>query len=181
MITLERWVFLRAKMETKVMRYIPSLLLILGVIGLAGCDTGPKGSIGFSLPDGDVERGKAAYIELGCNTCHVNRQVPQLDTGAPAAISVILGGETTRIKSYGELVTSVINPSHKVARRGFGDMADESGASKMVNYNDIMTVTQLIDLVAFVQSSYELSPYSQTNYPVYWVPLSQPKETEDWR
>lgn len=152
------------------MRYIPSLLLILGAISLAGCDTGPKGSIGFTLPDGDVERGKAAYIEYQCNTCHVNEQVPQLDTGAPAAISVTLGGETTRIKSYGELVTSVINPSHKVARRGSDDMAGDGGESKMITYNDVMTVTQLIDLVAFVQSSYELSPYSQTNYPVYWVP-----------
>ncbi len=152
------------------MRYFSGLLLILGTIGLAGCDTGPKGSIGFSLPDGDVERGKAAYIEFQCNACHVNEQVPQLDTGAPAAISVTLGGKTTRIKSYGELVTSVINPSHKVARRGSDDMADESGASKMVSYNDVMTVTQLIDLVAFVQSNYELSPYSHTNYPIYWVP-----------
>jgi hypothetical protein len=158
------------------MRYIPSLLLILGTIGLVGCDTGPKGSIGFSLPDGDVERGKAAYIEFQCNACHVNEQVPQLDTGATAAISVTLGGETTRIKSYGELVTSVINPSHKVARRGSADMADESGASKMVSYNDVMTVAQLIDLVAFVQSNYELSPYSRTNYPVYWVPEPAQKD-----
>ena len=152
------------------MRYIPSLLLIVGAIGMVGCDTGPKGSIGFTLPDGDVERGKAAYIEFQCNTCHVNEQVPQMDTGAPSAITVTLGGETTRIKSYGELVTSVINPSHKVARRGSDDMAGDGGESKMVTYNDVMTVTQLIDLVAFVQSSYELSPYSHTNYPVYWVP-----------
>jgi len=158
------------------MRYIPRLLLIVGAISLAGCDTGPKGSIGFSLPDGDITRGKAAYIEFQCNACHVNEQVPQLDTGAPATISVTLGGETARIKSYGELVTSVINPSHKVARRGSDDMADEGGTSKMVSYNDIMTVSQLIDLVAFVQSSYELSPYSHTNYPVYWLPEPAQKD-----
>jgi hypothetical protein len=46
----------------------------------------------------------------------------------------------------------------------------------MVSYNDVMTVAQLIDLVAFVQSNYELSPYSRTNYPVYWVPEPAQKD-----
>ena len=49
-------------------------------------------------------------------------------------------------------------------------MADASGASKMITFNDVMTVTQLIDLVAFVQSNYTLSPYKHSNYPVYWIP-----------
>ena len=152
------------------MRFTTSLLAILGTISLLGCDTGPKGSVGFTLPDGDAERGKAVYTEFQCNACHENDQVPQLETGAPASISVVLGGETTRIKSYGELVTSVINPSHRVARRSSSDMADESGESKMVSFNDVMTVSQLIDLVAFVQSSYTLTPYKNTTYPVYWIP-----------
>ena len=63
-----------------------------------------------------------------------------------------------------------------MARRGSDDMADEGGASKMISYNDVMTVTQLIDMVAFVQSNYELSPYSRTNYPVYWVPEPAQKD-----
>ena len=97
-------------------------------------------------------------------------QVPQLDTGGSAAISVTLGGETSHIKTYGELVTSVINPSHRVSRRQSADMATLSGESRMINLNDVMTVTQLIDLVAFVQSSYTLSPFSGSKYPVYWIP-----------
>ena len=152
------------------MRYIPTLLAALGTVSLMGCDTGPKGSVGFTLPDGDAERGKAAYIEFQCHACHENAQVSQLNTGSPAAISVVLGGETTRIKSYGDLVTSIINPSHRMARRSSGDIADASGNSKMITFNDVMTVTQLIDLVAFVQSSYTLTPYKHTPYPVYWVP-----------
>jgi hypothetical protein len=152
------------------MRNFPRSLLLLGVLSLAACDTGPKGSLGFTLPDGDVERGKANYVKFQCHSCHTTEAVPQLDTGSPAAIAVQLGGETTRIKSYGELVTSIINPSHRIARRKSPDMADASGASKMMTFNDVMTVTQLIDLVAFVQSNYTLSPYKHSNYPVYWIP-----------
>ena len=49
-------------------------------------------------------------------------------------------------------------------------MANASGQSKMISYNDVMTVSQLIDLVAFVQSSYTLTPYKNSTYPVYWIP-----------
>ena len=158
------------------MRKIPCLLLVLAAISLIGCDTGPKGSIGFTLPDGDVERGKATYVKFQCNACHATEQIPQLESGAAVAISVVLGGETTRIKSYGELVTSIINPSHRVSRRKSGDLADASGRSKMISYNDVMTVSQLIDLVAFVQSSYTLTPYKNTTYPVYWIPEPSQKK-----
>jgi sulfur-oxidizing protein SoxX len=151
-------------------------LLMVGALALAGCDTGPKGAVGFTLPDGDVAAGKANYAAFQCHGCHSTDSVPQLESGGAGTISVPLGGETTRIKSYGELVTSIINPSHKIARRTSPDMANASGESKMVSYNDFMTVTQLIDLVAFVQSSYSLSAYSQSNYPIYWIPERNQKE-----
>ena len=146
------------------------LLLLVTVVALTGCDTGPKGSVGFTLPDGDIEKGKANYVAFQCNLCHSTDSVPQMTGDAAPAIAVPLGGETTRIKSYGELVTSIINPSHRVARRQSADIAHPDGTSKMISYNDVMTVTQLIDLVAFVQSNYTLSPYKSSHYPVYWIP-----------
>ena len=152
------------------MKIFSFVLGVAATLLVAACDSGPTGSMGFTLPDGDVEQGKINYIAFKCNSCHVTDEVPQLSIGDAATISVTLGGETTRIKTYGELVTSVINPSHRVARRNSPDMADAEGHSKMVSFNDVMTVTQLIDLVAFVQSSYTLSPYSSSKYPVYWVP-----------
>ena len=33
-------------------------------LALVGCDTGPKSSQGFRLPDGDPEKGKTAFIAL---------------------------------------------------------------------------------------------------------------------
>ncbi len=161
------------------MKIISGVLCGAAILFLAACDSGPTGSMGFTLPDGNVEQGKANYIAFKCNTCHVNEQVPQLKTGDAATISVTLGGETTRIKTYGELVTSIINPSHRVARRNSPDMADAEGHSKMVTFNDVMTVTQLIDLVAFIQSNYKLSPYSSSKYPVYWIPDPGRKSESD--
>lgn len=150
-------------------------LLKLGVLGLAlagvsACGPDPKSSAGFTLPEGDVAQGKANYIAFGCNACHTHSEVPQLGSADEAAISLRIGGESGRVRTYGELVTSVINPSHRVARRGSEGMADESGQSKMANFNDVMTVTQLVDLVAFLQASYTLSPYQNTAYPIYWHP-----------
>ncbi len=151
-------------------RLIQATLLAATVAGLSACAPDPESSVGFTLPEGDVSRGKSAYVEFGCNACHSHPDVPQLEGAAQSGISVALGGESARVRTYGELVTSVINPSHRVARRGSPQVADETGESLMAAYNDVMTVTQLIDLVAFLQASYTLSPYQNTAYPVYWTP-----------
>ena len=75
----------------------------------------------------------------------------------------------TRIQTYGELVTSIINPSHRLAR-GYAveEIASEEGESEMKNYNDVMTVSELIDLVTFLQSHYSLREYEITRYPLYY-------------
>jgi L-cysteine S-thiosulfotransferase len=66
----------------------------------------------------------------------------------------VLGGEVSYIHSYGELVTSVIHPSHGLAP-GFSREKIQTGAlSPMPEFNDMMTVRQMIDLVAFLQSRY---------------------------
>ena len=144
--------------------------MLVATLVLTACDSGPKGSAGFTLPDGDVQRGKATYVELQCNACHDISAVPQMPVSGSTAISVPLGGETTQVKTYGQLVTSIINPSHRIARSRFSGLVDEQGASLMINYNDLMTITQLIDLVAFVQSTYELLPFQYSVYPIYPIP-----------
>ena len=82
-------------------------------------------------------------------------------------MSIALGGEVERIDTYGELVTSIINPSHRLAKGYPIDAVSVDGKSKMRNYNDVMTVTQLNDLVMFLQSKYKLHEYELTDYPMY--------------
>ena len=142
------------------------VLLACICVSLAGCG-GPKSARGFSLPDGDKTRGQELFVELSCHECHSisGVELPALDD--PAETIVRLGGEVTRIKTYGELVTSIINPSHKLAVGYQRDQIADERESKMTNYNDVMTVDQLIDLVALLQSRYTLKPFEPTIYPLY--------------
>jgi L-cysteine S-thiosulfotransferase len=146
--------------------YIVMPLLLM----LVACSQGPESPKGFSLPEGNAEKGKAVLIAYDCLACHrlqgvddskmEQQQLPR---------RVMLGGDVSAIKTYAELVTSIINPSHKIApgfkREGY---IDEEGHSVMRNYNDVMTVTELIDLVAYLQPQYTLKPFNRTNYPQYF-------------
>lgn len=134
---------------------------------LAGCDTGPNSPRGFSLPAGDVERGKQVFLYTGCLSCHAIEGI-ESDIAIELDRPVVLGGPVSRVKTYGELVTAVINPSHKIARAYRTEGMTADGKSKMRNYNDILTVSQLIDLVTFLETRYELSPYQQTPYPHFY-------------
>jgi hypothetical protein len=124
-------------------------------------------SEGFALPPGDAERGKATFVELECNACHrIDDVVSRLDPGDPT-IDVRLGGQVSRIKTYGDLVTSIINPSHKLSRGKNKMTVTEEGDSKMTVYNDMMTVQQLVDLTTFLQDTYTVYVPA---YKMYYYP-----------
>jgi sulfur-oxidizing protein SoxX len=143
----------------------PLLLLLLI---LASCDFGPNTGRGFSLPEGNVEAGRATFVELECNRCHSAGDIERVAGIEGSDLNVMLGGPITSVKTYGDLVTSVINPSHKISRR-FNEQELTTGdnESKMVNYNDVMTVQQLVDIVTWLESEYKIIPVSRTTYPRY--------------
>jgi mono/diheme cytochrome c family protein len=142
-------------------------ILISGILAvtLSGCGGGQKSSSGFRLPDGDVARGKATFVELKCSDCHqiAGLELPALS--AETKIPVILGGDFFYPRSDGELVTAIINPSHRLAR-GYPRQAIESGGkSRMREYNDSLTIRQLADLVAFLHAQYRVvAPPASGNY-----------------
>lgn len=135
-------------------------LLLLALT--TGCNTGPQSSRGFRLPDGDMARGKQAFLDLKCHTCH---KVEGEDLPAPTAFHLTLGGTTTRVKTYGELVTSIINPSHVIAPQ-YQAQLTAANLSPMPEFNHLMTVAQMIDLVAFLQPHYKL-PEPVVSPPYY--------------
>jgi hypothetical protein len=112
------------------------------------------------LPAGNIEAGKQLFSSMYCTDCHSIGDIAWTGDAAKGDPQVKLGGEVTSLKSYGELVTSVINPSHKISQRNLvtEPLTTAEGASKMEArcYNDIMTVQQLIDIVSFLQSRYQL-------------------------
>ena len=146
-------------------RFITRWSVVLLILLTAAC-SGPKSGAGLRLPDGDVERGKAAFLELKCNTCHT---VAGTEMSSPskdyAYVRVVaLGGEVRQVKTYGSLVTSIINPSHSLAPGYPKELITKGNESAMANFNDKMTVRQLIDLVAFLQSRYQFVPPEPATY-----------------
>lgn len=126
---------------------------------LSACDKGPEPVKGFILPEGDVERGKQVFVATGCLTCHTIKDEELPEPSIPRVLDIKLGGGVYRVKNYGELLTSIINPTHVVSAkyRATLDRDDRKDAkSPMPEFNDVINVTQLIDLTAFLHSRYEL-------------------------
>ncbi len=138
------------------------------MITLAGCTPDPKSGKGFTLPEGNADRGKQTFTQLQCHACHTVAGVEfeKAENAEPPIIA--LGGETPRVRTYGDLVTSIINPSHRFAMGYADEEIKVDGASRMRIYNDEMTVTELTDLVKFLQSHYELKVYQPTPYMPYY-------------
>lgn len=130
------------------------LVFVFLLLAVSGCDTQSRG---FALPNGNVEQGKAAFVELACNECHsVANSVEKLSNGHPE-IHFKLGGPVTRVKTYGDLVTSIINPSHKIS--GYAKSVvnqDADGNSRMRIYNEFMTVQQLVDITTYLETTYDV-------------------------
>ena len=144
------------------------LPFIFAALTMASCEK--TESIGFSLPKGDINSGKAAFVKFQCAACHTLGGPEDLRQGIDTVMTLPLGGETSRIHSYGELVTSVINPSHVLSKSFPSAEVSVDGNSKMRSYNDVMTVRELVDLVTFLQSQYVLYPYTPTAYPFFATP-----------
>ncbi len=113
------------------------------MLGVAvACSTGRHSSAGFRLPgDGDVERGKAAFVTLECHTCHevsgLDLPRPTVQPPVPDAILI------RRTRTYpGSLITS-------------------GGQSRMPTYADRISVRQMADIVAFLQSRFTVRPLAR--------------------
>lgn len=130
-------------------------MLVACIVALSACDRDRMSERGFSLPEGNSMAGRETFLYMQCNQCHTisGETLPPVPGYEPF---VELGGEVTRVKTYGELVTAIINPSHKLADGYPEDLVAEDGESKMYVYNGFMTVQELIDLVAFLQPHYDV-------------------------
>ena len=131
---------------------------------LVGCSD-PKSGTGFRLPDGEVNAGREAFVRLNCLLCHTVSGEKFATVPVASVIVVPLGGEVARVRTYGQLVTSIINPQHIISPNYRGKYTDATGRSLMPDYNQNMTVKELIDLVAFLQSRYKLKP-PEPAYPL---------------
>ena len=93
------------------MRRTGLLLTLAALASLSGCEADRMSERGFSLPQGNAMAGREAFVYMHCHECHtvVDEQFPAVAMADPPFVE--LGGKVTRVKTYGELVTAIINPT----------------------------------------------------------------------
>lgn len=147
----------------------PLTLLLGSIVALAGCDPDVRMSErGFRLPDGDAEAGREAFVYMHCHQCHTVEGEEFPEVPGQDSPYVALGGKVGQVKTYGQLVTAIINPSHKLSPRYVEEEVSDDGESKMYIYNEHMTVQELADIVMFLQPKYDVivPQYRFRVYPI---------------
>ena len=142
-------------LQTRIHDALSAVALAMFVLGITGCTPEARG---FKLPPGNAEAGMQTFQELGCNQCHSVGSIAR-NAESTSELDVQLGGPVGRVKTYGDLLTSIIHPSHRILKTyPPQDVATEAGTSRMRDYSETMTVKQLVNLVTFLESEYELQP-----------------------
>ena len=137
------------------------ICLTTALFAFASCGPSAKSGRGLTLPEGDISQGQAAFVQLECNQCHTVKGVdlPAFDGETPLILE--LGGEVLMVKTYGNLVTSIINPNHVISSEYLSQLQRDSRPvteSPMPDLTREITVAQMTDLVAFLHSRYLLKP-----------------------
>ena len=133
---------------------------ILAVLSAALLVTACTSTPGFNFPveQGDIDQGRQAFIDHQCHQCHSvsGVKLPALAGASPVLLE--LGGEIIAVKSYAGLMASIINPNHDISGRYreqlLLDAAVPLESPMPMPHIENMTVRQLIDLVAFLDSRY---------------------------
>jgi len=132
--------------------------MLLPAIVCASCTLSPL--FGYPVDEGNVPAGRQAFIDHRCQQCHSVAGITLPALAGASGILLELGGETSTVRSYAGLMTSIINPDHEISeayRDRLALNAELPLASPMpMPHIDTMTVRQLIDMVAFLDSRYIL-------------------------
>lgn len=141
-----------------VLIFVLVLLMPAGMLGFAAFAAVAPAKPDFALPAGDVLQGRAVFLKMQCNHCHMvtGKLAEGIANPVSSAPAPLLNSDVAK-KGQAVLVTSIINPSHVIAPSA----ADREGKlSPMGDYTRVMTVRELVDLVAFLQS------IEETNAPI---------------
>ena len=125
--------------------------MVVLVVLAFGCSPEPSSSAGLRLPEGDPDAGQVAFVTLQCNSCHTVAGVDMARPVADPPVGVDLAVVSRRL-THGEMVTAIIHPDHEISVRFASGRLETGGHSRMADYSDLMTVRQLVDIVAFLQA-----------------------------
>jgi len=127
---------------------------LLGIGMLTGCDQPRRMGRGFVFPGGDATRGQKTFVAMECYRCHRVDGVPEIPAPVVSRDEVVvLGGKVGHVRTYGDLVTSIIHPQYTLSEKLITRPKDAK--SPMPAVNDRMRVDEMLDLVAFLQPRYQ--------------------------
>ncbi len=104
----------------------------------------------FTLPAGDPQAGREVFIEMKCYTCHnvAGETFPAHKRDIGDVGPDLTGMGAHHPAEY--FAETIINPNAVIIiGKGY---TGPDGLSRMPEYNDILTIRQLIDLVAYLKS-----------------------------
>jgi cytochrome c2 len=100
----------------------------------------------FVPPPGDAARGREVFVRLGCFACHeVSGEKVPASSGVGPELS-----DVGRHHPAGYILESILNPNAVVVKGAGYTGAD--GRSIMPDYRGQLSVSELIDLVAYLKS-----------------------------
>jgi mono/diheme cytochrome c family protein len=99
------------------------------------------------LAMGDASAGRRAYLALKCNTCHTVAG-ERIGAKAPRLPGPQIG-KSLAMRSPEQIAESIAAPQHTISKRR-GRPQESSGS--MGDYTHVMTVRQLMDLIAYFRS-----------------------------
>ncbi len=144
-------------------------ILIIAILFILPACSGDQAPVrGFVLPEGDVAQGEQVFVDFNCHSCHTipGKEFPTVEFEPPFILDI--GGEVYRVKNYGELLTSVVNPDHIISGKYKALLASadrKAVISPMPYFGEEMTVAELIDVIAFLHAQYsKLQPQYYRGY-----------------
>ena len=100
----------------------------------------------FTWPQGDPVKGREVFVKLECYSCHEvageKFSAPTGDIGPELSVM----GPLHHVAYFAE---TIINPNAAIEPGKGYEAAD--GSSKMPSYNELVTVQEVIDLVAYLK------------------------------
>lgn len=150
-------------------RSINALVAALALVLAAGLLSLPQaGASELRLPEGAPDEGREAFLELRCIHCHSVQGVDLKHPELGKRLDLPLATSERFVRTYADLFTAITNPRH-VVRKQYGALLQGAEGSEaepfMLDLTRTMTVRQLVDLVAFLDSSYAASVPGYTTRP----------------
>ena len=112
----------------------------------------------FRLYGGKIDEGKKAFETLNCIQCHKVKGFEVADPKEKRRLTLTLGDEVRFVKRYEDILLAITNPRHVINEqyRAILSKAELDGSIEpfMPDLTDHMTARQLVDLVAFLDSTY---------------------------